>query len=172
MTVKMKYNSVFKSFTVNIRTKMENSVQWNEGYAWRLPLWLELVLSEMASYIYLWWITTPCFDKVEHSNESFSRSFSLSIQSIVLFRVSVCEFLSRWTWWISRSFGLIVTSGGDMVEAWWWLRVYSGETRSVPFYIWIWTTYTLWLPGSLIGYNNAGFIQDYLVYLKPMGNLC
>ena len=73
--------------------------------------------------IYLWWITKPWFDKVEHSNESFSRSFSLSNLSFVLFRVSVCEFLSRWTWWISRSFGLIVTSGGDMVEAWWWLRV-------------------------------------------------
>ena len=54
--------------------------------------------------IYLWWITKPWFDKVEHSNESFSRSFSLSNLSFVLFRVSVCEFLSRWTWWVSRSF--------------------------------------------------------------------
>jgi len=121
--------------------------------------------------IYLWWITKPWFDKVEHSNESFS-AIILVIKSE--FRAVLCFAL-----WIIVSVNIMGFSFfwvwlSPLVETWWRCdddSGYSGKTRSIPFYIWIWTTYALWLSGSLIGYN-AGFIQDYLVYLKPMGNLC
>ena len=93
------------------------------------------------------------------------------------FRVSCCFVFRFVNSCLGEHGGFLVLLGwlSPLVETWWRRddgSGYSGKTRSVPFYIWIWTTYTLWLPGSLIGYN-AGFIQDPLVYLlKPIGNLC
>jgi len=92
------------------------------------------------------------------------------------FRVSCCFVFRFVNSCLGEHGGFLVLLGwlSPLVETWWRRdddSGYSGKTRSIPFYIWIWTTYALWLPGSLIGYN-AGFIQDYLVYSKPMGNLC
>ena len=90
------------------------------------------------------------------------------------FRVSCCFVFRFVNSCLDEHGGFLVVLLGwllPLVEIWWTRdndSGYSGKTRSVPFYIWIWTTYTLWLPGSLIG-DNAGFIQDYFDSFRTNG---
>jgi len=115
--------------------------------------------------IYLWWITKPWFDKVEHSNESFS--------AIILVIKSEFRAVSCFALWILVSVNMMGFSFfwvwlSPLVETWWRRdddSGYSGKTRSIPFYIWIWTTYALWLPGLWLAimmalFRTIWFIQN------------